>query len=567
MGQNELPAHHLDRSEGACYTRPVPPTLFFNGRILTGEQLLSGTPRYVSAMLVEQCEIVATGDSAELLRSSPANSRPDLSFVDLHNAFTMPGFNDAHLHLGEGARLRREVNLLGARSLAEAMARVREAAARPAKNAWLTGGGWDETLWSPPVLPTRHDLDQAAGGRPAVLVRADVHLSVASSAALSLAGVTGATEAPPGSAIDREAAGKPSGILRERGARQLVEQHIPPVALADRVRDLRAVFAEALRCGITSVQDNSSDEDFAAICALHSAGELPLRVSEWLPFDASLAGLEQRCGAAPGDRRLRTTMLKAFLDGSLGSRTASLLAPYADAPEGSGIPLYTQETLEAMAIERAALGFQLGFHAIGDRALAMALRTFEAVRRAVPTAGRFRIEHAQTASPLDFARAREAGAIASMQPSHLLTDMRWTAARLGFERARRAHAWRSFAQAGVPLAFGTDFPVEPLSPFRGLYAAVTRRSIPGESLPDESDAFSPEQAVSLPEALHAYTQGSAFAEGAEHWKGMLAPGFVADFVVLDRDLLALSETPRRLLDTRVIRTVVGGETAYAAPGE
>ncbi len=539
----------------------MPPTLFFNGRILTGELLLSGTPRYVSAMLVDRGEIVATGDSTEMLRSAPAETQR----VDLQGAFTMPGFNDAHLHLGEGARLRREVNLHGTRSLAEAMARVREAAAHLTEDAWLTGGGWDETLWSPPVLPTRHDLDQAAGGRPAVLVRADVHLSVASSAALAIAGVTGATHAPPGSAIDRGADREPSGILRERAARQLVEQHIPYAALADRTRGLRAVFAEALRCGITSVQDNSTDEDFAAICALHSAGELPLRISEWLPFDAPLAELAQRRDAAPSDRMLRTTMLKAFLDGSLGSRTASLLAPYADAPKGSGIPLYTLEKLEALAVERAAAGFQLGFHAIGDRALAMALSTFETVRRAVPTAERFRIEHAQTAAPLDFARAREAGAIASMQPGHVLTDMRWTEARLGQERAGRAHAWRSFARAGVPLVYGTDFPVEPLTPFRGLYAAVTRQPLPNENGPDERSAFFPEQAITLPEALHAYTQGSAFAEGAEHWKGMLAPRFVADFAVLDRDLLELSEAPHRLLDTRVLRTVVGGETAYAAP--
>ncbi len=550
----------------------MPPTLFFNGRILTGEQLLTGNPRYVSAMLVERGEIVATGDNAKLLRSAPAATRrEDPRLVDLRGAFTMPGFNDAHLHLGEGARLLRVINLVGARSLAEAMARVREAAARLpvclAKDAWLTGGGWDETLWSPPVLPTRHDLDEAAGGRPTVLVRADVHLSVASSAALALAGVTRATEAPPGSAIDRDAVGEPSGILRERGARQLVERHIPPAALADRMRDLRAVFADALRCGITSVQDNSTDEDFRASCALHAAGERPLRVSEWLPFDAPLAALEERRTSAPSDRLLRTTMLKAFLDGSLGSRTASLLLPYSDAPEGSGIPLYTPETLEALAIERAAAGFQLGFHAIGDRALAMALATFEAVRRAVPAATRFRIEHAQTAGALDFARAREAGAIASMQPSHLLTDMRWTEARLGAERAGRTHAWRSFAEAGVPLAYGTDFPVEPLTPFRGLYAAVTRRPLPGSCGPGESSpAFFPEQALTLPEALYAYTQGSALAEGAEHWKGRLAPGFVADFVVLDHDLLTLADTPRGLLDTRVLRTVVSGETMYQAAG-
>ncbi len=534
---------------------PPTATLFVNGRILTGEQLLSPQPRTVSALLAAQGLVVATGTVEGLRRQAP----PGTEEIDLRGAFAMPGFNDAHLHLGEGARLRREVDLRGTQSLDEALERIRRFAAASA-GTWLTGGGWDETVWPGHPLPSRYDLDRVTSDRPALFARIDVHLAVANSAALDRAAITRATPSPPGGAIDHDPRGEPTGILRERAARELVERHIPPASLAERMDALRGVLRDALACGITSVQDNSTDEDFRALRALHAAGELPLRVAEWLPFDHPLEELEQRRAEAPQDRFLRTTMLKAFLDGSLGSRTAALLAPYADAPGTRGLALYEQQTLDRLACERAAAGFQLGFHAIGDRAFAMALAAFQAVQAESgrPDA-RFRIEHAQTAAADGFAMAARGGVVASMQPNHLLTDMRWARERLGPERAQRAYSWRSFLAAGAALAFGTDFPVEPLTPFRGLYAATTRRSEAGDTV------FHPEQGLQMTEALHAYTQGSAFAERAEHWKGILCPGAVADMAVLDRDLLALPD-PRAVLATRTMRTVVGGQTVYQAPG-
>ncbi|RRA49518.1 amidohydrolase [Acidipila sp. EB88] len=539
----------------------TPSLLFHNGRILTGESLLTASPRIVSALLVRDGLVAATGHADDLR----ALATPGTLEIDLHHAFCMPGFNDAHLHLGEGARQRREVDLAGAASLDEALARIARAAAIAPAGAWLTGGGWDEHLWLGATLPTRHDLDRVTRGHPAVFARIDVHLAVANSAALRLGNVDRHTIAPTGSTIDHDPSGEPTGILRERPARALVEQHMPAPTAGARADALRAVLAEALRWGVTSVQDNSTDEDFAALCALHAAGELPVRISEWLPFDAPLADLQLRRDRAPQDRFLRTTMLKAFLDGSLGSRTAAMLEPYADAPGVTGLPFYTAQRLEALALERAAAGFQLGFHAIGDHALALALDAFEAVRaqhHAAPGAfppitARSRVEHAQTASPSDFQRTSAAGAIASMQPNHLLSDLRWVGARLGPGRSARAYAWRSFLDAGAVLAFGTDFPVEPLNPFRGLYATLTRRPEQG------GDAFHPEQCLTIAEALYAATQGSAYAEGSESWKGMLVPGHVADFVVLDRD--PLTATPLEILHTEVVRTVIGGQTRYQRP--
>ncbi len=275
---------------------------------------------------------------------------------------------------------------------------------------------------------------------------------------------------------------------------------------------------------------------------------------------------------------LRTTMLKGFMDGSLGSRTAAMNAPYADDPGNSGIPRYTQAELNAMAIERARAGFQMGFHAIGDRAVEMALDAFAAAEQATqsnqiqpqvvtPIAGkpfvfphrdlRWRIEHSQVVGPGDFARYKQLGVIASMQPNHLLTDMAWAGARLGPERSKYAYAWNSFLDAGVPLAYGTDYPVEPITPFRGVYASVTRMNEAGTM------TFHPEQKLTIGQTLYAYTQGAAYAEFSEAWKGKLAPGYVADFVVLDRDLTAVP--PHEILGTQVLRTVVGGKTVYMHP--
>src|SRR5664279_1910044 len=257
---------------------------------------------------------------------------------------------------------------------------------------------------------------------------------------------------------------------------------------------------------------------------------------------------------------LHTAMLKGFMDGSLGSRTSALLAPYSDDPGNSGVPQYEQGKLNRMAIERALAGVQIGFHAIGDRALQMALDAFAEAERSAKENDkardfRFRIEHDQVVTPAQFAQYKKLGVIASMQPSHLLTDMNWAVDRIGPERAKTSYAWKQFLDDGVPLAFGTDYPVEPITPFRGLYAAVTRKNEAG------TKEYFPEQKLTIQQALAAYTQGSAYAEFAEKRKGKLARGFDADFILVDRDLYKVPAPA--ILKTKVLSTYVGGREAFS----
>jgi predicted amidohydrolase YtcJ len=542
---------------------PKAETLYLHGHILTGEGLNSASPATAEALAVAGGNVLAIGKDADL---TARYRGPATTLVDLHGAFVMPGFNDAHVHLASAGHIKLAVDLTGTRTLAEMQARIARAAAAAAPGAWLSGGGWDHTLWSAKTLPTRADLDSVTGGHPAFFERIDGHIAIVNTAALAAAGITAQTADPQGGHFDRGAEGAATGIVREDPAMELIRAHIPPPTAAERRLGLELALADAAAHGLTSVQDNSEWEDFLVLEQLEREGKLPVRVSEWLPFDAPLAELERRRAAHPSDdRMLHTTMLKGFMDGSLGSRTAAMLAPYADDPGNSGLPRYDQAKLDRMTAERAAAGFQIGFHAIGDRAVEMALNAFAVAESATTQANgtgrpaharepRYRIEHSQVLAPGDVARYKQLGVIASMQPNHLLTDMHWAPARLGPARTEYAYAWKAFLDAGVPLAFGTDYPVEPVTPFRGLYAAVTRR--------DEADtmSFHPEAVLTIGQALYAYIQGSAYAEFAESWKGRLAPGYVADFVVLDRDLL--HATPAAILGTRVLSTYVGGRLVY-----
>jgi predicted amidohydrolase YtcJ len=582
--------------------QPVPDQIFLNAVIYTGEGFSQDDPETVQAIAIADGKVLAIGRSEEIrLLAGPKTRIRDLNTAQT-GVYIFPGFNDAHVHLGAAGRNFMNLDLTGVRSLKEMLAKVESYARNAPPGHWITGGNWDHTLWPGKKLPTRQELDEVTAGHPAFLSRVDGHIAVANTAALRAAGITGKTVPPQGGAIDIDQSGEPTGILRE-SSQQLVEKIIPAPSHDERRRGLELAIADALSHGVTSVQDFSDWDDFLIYEEMEKEGDLNLRITEWLPFKDPLDDLIQmRAQHAAKDPLLHTGFLKGFMDGSLGSRTAALKAPYADDPGNKGLPQYTQDQLNMMAVERAREGFQLGFHAIGDKAVSMALEAIEQAELGVSRTNepahdvtgpcrsggqreiwdekircdfdrcstspdpiachvnsgdpRDRIEHAQVVDPADIPRFARLGVIASMQPCHLLTDMNWAEARLGARRAAYSYAWKAFLDAHVPLAFGTDYPVEPISPYRGLYAAVTRMNEAG------SKSYFPKNKITRGQALYAYTQGSAFAEFAEQSKGKLMAGFDADFVLVDRDLFTVA--PRGLLESKVLETWVSGRQVFAA---
>lgn len=508
-----------------------------------------------TALAVADGRILAIGSDADVTARFKG---PRTQIVDLGGRFVMPGFNDAHSHLANGGFEKLNVDLIGTKSLAEMQARIADRVKAAAPGEWILGRGWDHTLWPEKVTPTRQDLDKVTGDHPAIFGRVDGHIAVANTAALKAAGVTRETKAKQGSAIDHDAGGEPTGILREDAAMALVRARIPAATLAQRRRGMELALKDARESGVTSAEDNSEWQDFLVLEEFEKEGKLTARVTEWLPFNESVENLKKMRAHHPADDvMLRTGMLKGYMDGSLGSRTAALLAPYSDDPHNSGLPRFTQEQLNTMVKERASAGFQIGFHAIGDKGVEMALTAFAQAGRHSDL--RFRIEHDQIVEPPQIERYRRLGVLASVQPSHLLTDMRWVEDRVGKERAASSYPWKSYLDAGVPIAFGTDYPVEPITPLRGVYSAVTRKNEAG------TQEFYPNEKLTIDQAIAAYTTGSAYAEFMEKQKGTLAPGMLADFVVLDRDITKVSAP--EILNTKVLRTVVGGKTVYEAPPE
>ncbi|PYV65087.1 MAG: amidohydrolase [Acidobacteria bacterium] len=514
---------------------PKADAIYLHGNVYTG---MAGASSFheaerAQALAVRGERILAVGTEADIRKLRG----PATTVVDLQGHFVMPGFNDAHMHLVEAGFKMLAVDFAGVRSIEEFRERIRKQVENAAPTEWITGFGWDETLWRPPDLPTREDIDEVTTDHPVYVKRTDGHVAVANTLALKRAHVTADTKATP------------------EKLRQAIELALQDIA----------------RSGVTSVQDYSDDsaqgewKGFKTFEQLEREGKLTVRISEWLPFTEPVDVLTQRRAAHPqSDPMLHTGMLKAFMDGSLGSRTAAMLQPYADDPKNAGLPQYEQSKLNAMAKERLQAGFQLGFHAIGDKGVQMALDAFAEAEKAARDKGvkapdgtmdyRLRVEHAQVTNPQQVTRFHDLKVIASMQPSHLLTDMHWAESRLGSQRAAHSYAWAEFLNHGVKLAFGTDYPVEAVSPFRGLYAAVTRKDETGKQ------EYYPAQKLTIDQAIAAYTTGSAYAEFAEKEKGTLAPGMFADFVVLDRDLTAIP--PEKILGTRVLRTVVGGKTVY-----
>jgi len=539
--------------------------IFVHGNIYTGvpSNAQFSSILHEEAIAVRGDRIQAVGKNAEIEKLKG----PQTQVIDLGGHFVMPGFNDAHMHLADAGLQKLDVDLKGVKTLEEFRQRVLAKVETAKPGDWILGGGWDETIWPVKTLPSRWDLDEVSGGHPVFLDRVDGHLAVANTRALQLASITIASKDPQGGQIDRDENGQPTGLLRDT-AQQAVRSVVPAPTHEKRRQGIETALADLAQHGITSAQDYSPPwENFQIYEELEKEGKLTARISEWLDFNLPVEELKKERDSHPqSDLMLHTGMLKAFMDGSVGGHTAALFEPYADDPKNTGLPRYEPAKLNEMSVERVLAGFQLGFHAIGDKGVQMALDAFAEAEKAAreqrvkaPNGSddfRLRVEHAQITTPTEIARFKELKLVASMQPSHLLSDIRWANLRLGAKRAAQCYMWAAFLNKGVPLAFGTDYPVESVAPFRGLYAAITRKSENGKQ------AFFPEQKLTMDQAIAAYTTGSAYAQFEEKEKGKLVPGMLADFVVLDRDLTAAS--PEKVLTTKVLRTVVGGKTVFEA---
>ncbi len=545
--------------------KPKADLIFTHANIYTGVVDAAsslGAGKLSEALAVRGDQILAVGTRDEIMKLKG----PETKIVDLGGRFVMPGFNDAHLHLAMAGLEKMNVNLVGAKTLDEFRERVRAKCESAAPGEWVIGDGWDETLWPVKALPTRWNLDEVSGNHPVYLARVDGHIGVANTRALQLASISVATRDPDGGKIDRDDSGTPNGILREK-AQRAVQAVIPKPTHERRRQAIELALADLAGHGITSAQDYSEWENFQIYEELEREGKLTARISEWLTFDDPIEELNKKRDSHPAsDNMLHTGMLKGFMDGSLGTRTAALLEPYSDDPKNNGLPQYEAAKLNAMTRERVLAEYQIGFHAIGDKGVQMALDAFAEAEKAAKEGKvkavdggsdyRLRVEHTQVTTPQQIQRFKDLNVIASMQPSHLLTDMNWAESHLGAKRAEHSYAWAEFLRHGVVLAFGTDYPVEPVTPFRGLYAALTRMSEDGKK------SYYPAQKLNIEQAIAAYTTGAAFAEFAEKQKGKLEPGMLADFVVLDQDIIAAP--PPKILVTKVLRTVVGGKTVYEA---
>jgi predicted amidohydrolase YtcJ len=531
-------------------------TYYLHGRFFTNDP----QHPFAAAMAVRDGKIFCIGSLEHiLLDCGGADAEADT--LQLNGRFVMPGFNDAHTHLGAAGRDKLTLALNGTTSVAEMQRLLKEAAAHRKPGEWVYGAGWDQSLWPEKAFPNKQQLDEVAPNNPVYLVHISGHVAVANTLALLHGEITAETKNPPGGEIERDASGAATGMLKEGPAMQLVAERIPDPTMEQRRLGIEQVLAELSRNGVTSVQDNSEWEDFLVYTDLKEEKKLTARITEWLAFRESLDELQQRrVQGGTTDPWLKTGAVKMVTDGALGPHTAAMLAPYADDYSTTGILTMDPEKLKAMAIERDKLGFQLAFHAIGDKANRVALDVFEAVAQVNPPRDRRdRIEHAQVVAPEDLPRFSKLNVIASMQPAHETNDMRWAEQRLGPERSKGAYAWNTLLKSGAKLAFGTDYPVEPINPFRGLYACVARERPEG----GPPGGWQPQEKISLEECIRAYTAGSAYAQFEEGKKGELKVGEYADFIILSKDLTKSS--PKDILNTKVLQTIVGGKTVYKAP--
>ncbi len=520
------------------------------GMIVRGARIytLDKSHPVVSALAIKDGRIVYAGDD-------PAPwIGPSTRQIDARGRTIVPGFIDSHAHVQSLGDQIETIDLRYVKSIAEVAALARKMAASLPPGAWVRGRSWDQTNWGG-RFPTADDLTRAVPDRPVYLERVDGHAGWANRKALELAGITKDTPDPPGGKIHRDAAGNPTGILIDH-AQSLVVRKIPPPTYEETRRRILKAAKECARLGLTTVHDAGiGRQELDAYRDLVARKELRIRVYAMIGGRGALWQEYLKRGPEIGER-LTVRAIKLMADGAMGSRGAAFEAPYADDPGNKGLLMLTRDQIEKTAREAVAAGFQVNTHAIGDRANRVVLEAYAAALGG-KNDRRFRVEHAQVVAPADFELFAKYNIIASMQATHATSDMRWAEARVGPERVKGAYAWRRFLSLGVPVANGSDFPVEEPNPIYGFYAAVTRQDRNGQP----PGGWMPDQRMTRQEALESWTRTGAYAAFEEKWKGTLAPGMAADFVMLSADIMRIPEI--EIPKTRVLMTVAGGEVVHS----
>ncbi|PYM00187.1 MAG: amidohydrolase [Verrucomicrobia bacterium] len=531
--------------------------IFINGNIYT----VNEKQRHAEAIAVHRDRIIFVGTNADAEKFRGDKTH----IVDLAGKTVLPGLTDSHCHIfGIGER-EMTLNLEGTNTREDFLAKVKERVAQTERDKWITGRGWIETFWKPPQFPTRDDLDKIAPDNPVFLTRADGHAAVANSAALKIAAVRRETANPFGGEILKDPrTGEPTGMLLDN-AMDLVAKNIPPPSDAKREQALLLGIKREIELGWCEIQNAGSElSDQEIIRRDYAAGKVKLRMinAAYGPGEAANALLKNGATLNAFDHRFTQRTIKVIFDGALGSRGAALLAPYSDKADSSGFLTQKPEELKPMFEDSLRRGIQVETHAIGDRANRLILDLYEQAFKAVPPAERkiheprWRVEHAQILSPQDIPRFAKFGVIASMQPSHAISDLFFASSRLGMERLAGAYAWNSLLKSGAVICGGSDAPVERGEPMIEFYAAVARKSIKGES----GEGWHPEEAVSREQALKMFTINAAYAAFEENDKGSIEVGKLADFTVLSTDIMKIPAS--EILKTRCKMTVIGGEVVY-----
>jgi predicted amidohydrolase YtcJ len=541
----------------ACNTKSKADLVIINGKVLTNDK---DNP-VAEAIAVKGEKIIATGKTA-LIKDFIEEGRTRI--IDAHGRLVIPGFNDAHVHFGPLDPDYIELRYTTDPSVITEKVKAQVARSKPGEV--IRGGHWIHEMFIDKKWPTKELIDKVSPDNPVLLNRADGHSVLVNSYVLKKSGITKDTPVPFGGEIQKyPSTGEPTGILKD-AAMDLIRVENEKVVRTpgeekERIRQgYLLAMKEAREYGVTSLQ-NAGSGDFKAYEELQNEGELTSRIDLGAPLTGDTAQLmkyrEIEKKYPDEGNWIRFGYLKAFADGSIGSSTALMFEPYSDNPSTSGLAMWPYEELEKMVLAADKIGFQIGIHAIGDKGNNWILNAFEkAIKVNGKRDSRHRDEHTQTVQLSDIQRFAQLGVIPSMQPTHCISDKLFYEKRVGYARCKGTYAWRSFINAGSILAFGTDYQVEPLNPMEGLYAAVTRKDRLGE----EGEGWFPEQKLTMEEAIYYYTYGSAYAQFMENRKGMIKTGYLADIVIVDKDLLTIPEN--EIMKTKVDYTITGGKVVY-----